>query len=77
MSAIVWTEDLLLRVAYLIELEKALLKLDPKGGIARWVTTRKPGPFFVDSAPLQMMTGSTRKMADLLRQIERWSSGRH
>ena len=75
-GAIAWTEDLLLRIAYLIELEQALLKLDPKGGIPRWVTTRKPGPFFGDTSPLQMMTGSTRKMAELLRQVERWSAGR-
>jgi class 3 adenylate cyclase len=75
-AAIVWTEDLLLRVACLIELQQAILKLDPKGGIARWVTTRKPGPFFGDTSPLQMMTGSTRKMVELLRQVERWSAGR-
>ncbi|MGC1408334.1 MAG: adenylate/guanylate cyclase domain-containing protein [Acetobacteraceae bacterium] len=75
-AAIAWKEDLLLRVAYLIELEQAILKLDPKGGIPRWVTTRKPGPFFADTSPLQMMTGSTRKMAELLEQVEQWSAGR-
>jgi hypothetical protein len=32
--------------AYLIELEEALLKLDPKTGLARWVGTPNPGPFF-------------------------------
>src|SRR5271170_5214516 len=48
-----WNEDRLLRAAYLIELEKALLELNPKTGIARWIATPNPGPFFGGDSPLQ------------------------
>jgi len=74
-TAVEWSEDRLTRAGYLIELEKALHELNPKFGIARWIKTPNPGPFFAGSAPLQMMTGSTRGMAELLRQIKRWSKG--
>ncbi len=72
-----WTEDRRIRVAYLIELEKALLKLDPKGGIARWIAAAKPGPFFRDQSPLQMLMGSTQEMAELLQQVRLWGGARH
>ena len=52
-TTIEWTEDRLLRAAYLIELEKALLGLNPKTGIARWIATPNPGPFFGGNSPLQ------------------------
>ena len=76
LGAVDWTEERLLRAAYLVELEKALAQLNPKGGIARWIITSNPGPFFGGSTPLQMLTGSTREMAELLRQVQRWSGGR-
>jgi hypothetical protein len=75
-TKIEWTEDRLLRAAYLIELEKALLKLNPKTGIARWIATPNPGPFFGGNSPLQVLAGGPREMEELLRQIRRWSAGR-
>ena len=44
MKTIEWTEDRRLRAAYLSELEKALIGLNPKTGIARWIATPNPGP---------------------------------
>ena len=38
-ATIEWTEDGLLRAAYLIELEKALIGLSPKTRVARWIAT--------------------------------------
>ena len=75
-ATIEWTEERLLRAAYLIELEKALFKLNPKIRIARWIATSNPGPFFGGSSPLQLLTGGPREMAELLRQIRRWRTGR-
>jgi hypothetical protein len=75
-TTIEWTEDRLLRAAYLIELEVALLELNPKTGIARWIATPNPGPFFGGNSPLQVLTGGPREMEGLLRQISRWSGGR-
>jgi len=43
LSAIDWAEDRLLRVAYLIELERALVALNPKVGVTRWIAVRPPG----------------------------------
>ena len=71
-----WTDERLRRAAYLMELDKALARLNPKGGVARWIITSNPGPFFGGSAPLQMLTAGTRGMAELLRQVQRWSQGR-
>ena len=76
-ATIEWTEDRLLRAAYLIELEKALLGLSPRTRIARWIATPNPGPFFGGNSPLQVLTGGPREMDGLLRQIRRWSAGRH
>ena len=76
-ATIEWTEDRLLRAAYLIELEKALLGLSPKTRVARWIATPNPGPFFGGNSPLQVLTGGPREMDRLLRQIRRWSAGRH
>jgi hypothetical protein len=56
-TTIDWNEDRLLRAAYLIELEKALLELNPRTGIARWITTPDPGPFFDGDSPLQVLNG--------------------
>jgi hypothetical protein len=75
-TTIAWTEDQLLRVGYLIELERALLDLNPKIGVARWIAAPKPGPFFDDHSPLQMLTGSTREIAELVHQVRKWSVGR-
>jgi hypothetical protein len=75
-TAIEWTEVRLLRAAYLIELEKALLELNPKTGIARWIATPNPGPFFGGNSPFQVLTGGPREMDGLLRQIRRWSASR-
>jgi len=72
-TAVEWTEDRLTRVGYLIDLDKALIELNPKFGIARWIRTPNPGPFFSGNSPLQMMTGSTRSMVELLHQVRRWS----
>jgi hypothetical protein len=72
-SAVEWSEDCLTRLGYLIDLDKALHELNPKFGIARWIKTPNPGPFFAGSSPLQVMTGSTRSMLELLHQIRRWS----
>jgi len=69
LSTLVWTSDQLLRITYLIELEKALIELNPKFGIPYWITTPKPGPFFEGNSPLQMMTATTRGLAVLLRQV--------
>jgi hypothetical protein len=55
-ATIEWTEDRLLRAAYLIELEKALLGLSPKTRVARWIATPNPGPFFGGNSPLQVLT---------------------
>jgi hypothetical protein len=63
-------------VAYLIALEAALVRLNPKGGVARWIIASNPGPFFGGSTPLQLMTSGTRAMAELLRQVQRWSGKR-
>ena len=76
-ATIEWTEDRLLRAAYLIELEKALLGLSPKTRVARWIATPNPGPFFGGNSPLQVLTGGQREMDGLLRQIRRWSAGGH
>jgi hypothetical protein len=75
-TTIEWTEDRLLRAAYLIELETALLELNPKGRIARWITTPNPGPFFGGNAPLQLLKVGPREMQALLHQIRRWTAGR-
>jgi hypothetical protein len=74
--AVEWTEDRLLRAAYLIELETALVRLDPKPSIASWVATPNPGPFFGGNSPLQMLTGGPHEMGELLHQIREWSRGR-
>jgi hypothetical protein len=77
LSTLVWTDDQLLRISYLVELERALIELNPKFGIPHWIATPKPGPFFADNSPLQMMTATTRDLAVLLRQVGRWkASGR-
>ena len=79
LSTLVWTSDQLLRITYLIELEKALIELNPKFGIPYWIATPKPGPFFEGNSPLQMMTATTRDLVELLKQVGRWnfsSSGR-
>jgi hypothetical protein len=75
LAAIDWTEDRLMRVAYLIELDRALTALNPKIGAARWIAAPNPGPFFDGNSPLQMLTGSTREMAELVRQVRRWAAG--
>jgi hypothetical protein len=72
LSDVAWTDDKLVRVAYLLDLERALSKLAPKFGIPNWVATPKPGPFFEGTSPLQMMKGTTQDLAELLRQIVRW-----
>jgi len=71
LSALVWTDDQLLRITYLVELEKALIELNPKFGIPHWIATPKPGPFFEGNSPLQMMTATTRDLAVLL-SLEHW-----
>jgi hypothetical protein len=71
-----WTEERLARIAYLTELEKALPKLDPRDGIPRWLSTAKAGPFFGDQSPLQILTGPTRDMGTLLRQVRAWTERR-
>jgi hypothetical protein len=76
LAAIDWTEDRLLRVAYLIELERALVALNPKVGVTRWIAAPNPGPFLGGNSPLQMLTGSTREMAELVRQVRQWAAGR-
>jgi hypothetical protein len=76
LASVDWTEDRLVRAAYLIELETALDRLAPKGGVARWIVAPNPGPFFAGNAPLQVLTGSTREMAELLRQVQRWGGTR-
>jgi len=76
LGAVEWTDQRVLRVAYLIALETALVRLNPKGGVARWIIAPNPGPFFAGNTPLQMLTGSTREMAELLRQVQRWSTER-
>ena len=75
-STIEWTDDRLARIAYLTELEKALPRLDPRGGIARWLSTAKGGPFFGDQSPLQILKGSTQDMATLLREVREWTGRR-
>jgi hypothetical protein len=75
-TTIEWTGDRLLRAAYLIELEKALRDLNPKTGIARWIVTPNQGPFFAGNSPLQILSGGTRDMEGLLRQIRRWTNGK-
>jgi hypothetical protein len=76
MTTIEWTEDRRLRAAYLNELEKALLELNPKTSIARWIATPNQGPFFAGNSPLQVLTGGPREMEGLLRQIRRWTDGK-
>ncbi len=76
LGAVEWTDERLLRAAYLVELEAALVRLNPKRGIPHWVVTPNPGPFFAGNTPLQLLTGSTREMADLLRLVRRWSGAR-
>lgn len=76
LTTIDWTEDRRMRVAYLIELDRALIALNPKIGAARWLAAPNPGPFFDGNSPLQMLTGSTREMAELVRQVWRWAAGR-
>jgi hypothetical protein len=46
LATIDWAEDRLMRVACLIELEGALIALNPKIGVARWIAAPNPGPFF-------------------------------
>src|SRR5690349_16671610 len=76
LGSLTWTDERLLRMAYLIELEAALIRLNPKGGIAHWIIATNPGPFFSGNAPLQMLTGSTREIVELLRQVQRWGGSR-
>jgi hypothetical protein len=64
MKTIEWTEDRRLRAAYLSELEKALIGLNSKTGIARWIATPNPGPFFAGNSPLQVITGGHVKWRD-------------
>jgi len=73
LTAVEWSEDRLARVGYLIELDEALHELNPRFGIEHWIKTPNPGPFFAGSSPLQMMTGNTRRMKELLHQVRRWS----
>jgi hypothetical protein len=75
-SMVDWTEERLARIAHLVELESALPKLDPSGGIPRWLSTAKPGPFFGDESPLKILMGSTRDMAALVREVRAWSARR-
>jgi hypothetical protein len=75
LAAIDWTEERRMRVAYLIELDRALIALDPKIGAARWIAAPNRGPFFDGNSPLQMLTGSTREMVELVRQVRRWAAG--
>jgi hypothetical protein len=76
LSTIEWTDERLARITYLTELESALPRLDPRGGIPRWLSTSKPGPFFGDQSPLQMLKGSTQDMAALLREVRAWTERR-
>ena len=76
LGAVEWTDERLLRAALLVELEAALVRLNPKGGTPRWVVTPNPGPFFAGNTPLQLLAGSTREMAEVLRQVRRWSGPR-
>ena len=76
MTTIEWTEDRRIRAAYLNELEKALIELNPKTGIARWIATPNPGPFFAGNSPLQLITGGPREMMGLLRQIRQWTDSK-
>jgi hypothetical protein len=73
-ARIEWTEERLLRAAYLIELEKAIRELDPKNGVARWIATPNSGPFFSGNSPLQVMAGGPREMKELLWQVRRWGA---
>jgi hypothetical protein len=75
-SAIAWTEEQRARVACLVELEKALPKLDPRGGIPRLISTPKPGPFFGDQSPLRILMGPTQDMVALLREVRAWTGRR-
>lgn len=75
-STIEWTEERLARITHLTELEAALPRLDPRGGIPRWLSTSKPGPFFGDQSPLQILKGSTSDMAALLREVRTWTGRR-
>jgi Protein of unknown function (DUF2384) len=75
-TTIEWTEDRLLRAAYLIELETALLGLNPKARIARWIATPNPGPYFGGNAPLELLKVGAHEMQALLHQIRRWTSRR-
>ena len=70
LSTLVWTSDQSLRITYLVELEKALIELNPKF----YIPTPKPGPFFESNSPLQMMTATTRDLVELLKQVGRWNS---
>jgi len=72
LTSVEWSTDRLTRVGYLIELEKALQELSPRVGVARWIRTRNPGPLFSGNSPLQLMTGGTRDLMDLLRQVREW-----
>jgi hypothetical protein len=73
-AAQAWTDDRLLRVAYLVDLDKALIELAPRFGVRHWIATPKPGPFFGGNSPLQIMKGTTRDLAELLRQVTRWKA---
>ena len=75
-STIDWTEERLTRLAYLLELEKALSRLEPRGGIPRWISAPKPGPFFGDQSPLRILMGPAREMAALLREVRTWTDRR-
>ncbi len=74
---IAWRDELLLRVAYLMELDKALLDLQPRAGIASWLARPNPGPFFGGDSPLQRISGSTQGLVELLEQVRRWNRERH
>jgi hypothetical protein len=73
-ARIEWTEERLLRAAYLIELESAVRELAPKNGVASWIATPNPGPFFSGSSPLQVLAGGPREMKELLWQVRRWGA---
>jgi hypothetical protein len=75
-STVEWTDERLMRIAYLTELEKALPTLAPRDGIPRWISTVKPGPFFGDQSPLQILKGTTQDMAALLREVRAWTERR-
>jgi len=76
MSDITWTEDCLLRIGYLIALDQALHELGPRAGIARWLATPNPGPFFGGDSPFRTMSGGIHELAHVLEQVHRWNRER-